>query len=217
LWSYSPDANAWTEVGRNSERPAPREEAIAVWDTANAQLLVYGGDREGRSVDDLWAYRPVSDAWVELDPAAPWPAARFRHAAVWDPTGEQMLVFAGYGGGFPGGYLNDVWSYRPSTSAWTRVETIGPLPAPRSRHIAVWDAAAQRLLVWGGFAGGVDYLADLWAFLPLEDRWQPVAPPAAPPARAAAAAAWDPDRRQLLIQGGGGSALSDELWSYHEE
>ena len=215
LWSYRPDTNTWEELGRTGPRPPPREEHSAVWDAAGGQMLVYGGAREGRTVDDLWAYGSTTDSWVELDPEGDWPAARFRHTAVWDATDGRMLVFAGYGGGFPGGYLNDVWSYRPSANTWDRLDAPGSdSPQPRARHVAVWDPARGRMLAMGGFAGGIEYLADLWSFDPGEATWQQLRPAARPGARSAHVAVWDTGGGQMLVHGGSGSALSDELWSY---
>jgi N-acetylneuraminic acid mutarotase len=214
LWSYRPDTNTWEELMVGGERPPPREEHAAVWDTTNGQMLLYGGDRDGRAIDDLWAYRPATNSWVELAPDGPWPAARFRHTAVWDAAGGQMLVFAGYGGGFPGGYLNDVWSYRPSADAWTRLAGPEDAPPPRSRHIAVWDHEGDRLLIAGGFAGGIDYLADLWIFSPADGSWRLLQAEGGPAARAAQAAVWDGAGRRMFVQGGSGSSPSDEFWSY---
>jgi N-acetylneuraminic acid mutarotase len=214
LWSYRPDTNSWEELAGGGPRPPPREEHTAVWDSAHGQMLLYGGARDGRIVDDLWAYRPATDTWVELDPQDVWPAARFRHSAVWDATNAQMLVFAGYGGGFPGGYLNDVWSYRPGPDRWERLDVGGLTPPPRSRHVAIWDADAARMLITGGFAGGIDYLADLWSFSPGENRWQQFGPDGGPAPRAGEVAVWNTRGRQMLVHGGSGSALSDELWSF---
>src|SRR5439155_19718049 len=214
LWSYHPDTNTWMELAPG-EAPPAREEATAVWDTANGELLVYGGQRDGRLLDDLWAYEPESDSWAELDREGDWPAARARQTAVWDADAERMLVFGGYGG-LPGGYLDDVWSYEPGSNSWSPVETDGPVPSGRAGHIAVWDAASGRMLVWGGFAGGVDYLGDLWELRPDDGAWELLEPAGGPPARGGAAGVWDPTRRRLLVFGGGGSVASSELWSYED-
>src|SRR5439155_480468 len=77
LWSYHPDTNTWMELAPG-EAPPAREEATAVWDTANDELLVYGGQRDGRLLDDLWAYEPEANRWAEPDPEGDWPAARQR-------------------------------------------------------------------------------------------------------------------------------------------
>jgi N-acetylneuraminic acid mutarotase len=126
-----------------------------------------------------------------------------------------MLVFGGYGGGFPGGYLNDVWSYDPAVNGWTQLAIDQPSPPARARHSAVWDAARQRMLVLGGFAGGIDYLADLWAYEPRQDSWSRLGPGGPQMgARSAHAAVWDTARSQMILWGGYGGALYDELWTY---
>ena len=45
------------------------------------------------------------------------PPARSQHTALWDATGEQMLVF----GGSVGSRAGDVWSYKPATDRWAQV------------------------------------------------------------------------------------------------
>jgi N-acetylneuraminic acid mutarotase len=129
-----------------------------------------------------------------------------------------MVVFGGYGGSFPSGYLSDVWSYDPVGKRWTELAPNGPRPPARARHSAVWDTAGQRLLILGGFAGGIDYLADLWMYEPRTDAWTQLRP-AGPklPARSAHVAAWDPSHNQMIVYGGYGGALYGDVWTYRGE
>jgi N-acetylneuraminic acid mutarotase len=242
LWSYDPAGNSWAVLSPQSTAfgPAPREEASAVWDATYGQLLIFGGSRGGNEpLEDLWAYRPASSTWVELASDGPWPVSRLRHSAVWDSTRGEMLVFGGYGGGFPGGYLDDLWSYQPASSNWLQLSapegpeavtvaaaetsvlrpqsSVRAQPSARSRQAAAWDAPGDRMLVFGGFAGGIDYLKDLWSYQPATDTWIELTPalgPARPTARAWHAAVWDPGNRRLLVFGGQGGGPSDEIWAY---
>jgi N-acetylneuraminic acid mutarotase len=200
----------------NGLRPPAREEHTAVWDPVRHQMLIYGGTRSGRVVDDLWSYRPATDTWTELQPDSQWPAARFRHAATWDATLGRMVVSAGYSGGLPGRYLDDLWSYDPATGNWQQLAMNGPRPTERARHSLLADPRSGRLLLFGGFAGGIDYLADLWSYDPAADAWTSLATAGSPPSpRAGAMAAWDTARGQMLVYGGGaGSDAYAELWSY---
>ena len=86
------------------------------------------------------------------------PAARGYHTAVW--TGEEMLVW----GGFGGDYLNDGGAYDPVSDSWR------PIAAssldPRIRHSAIWTGS--RMIIWGGHgASGSSYsYADGAMYLP---------------------------------------------------
>ena len=215
LWSYAVESNAWEQLEPDGPRPPAREDHSAVWSPAAGRMLVFGGARDGRGLADLWSYDAATGQWTELMPDGPEPPARFRHTAVWDAAGDQMLVVGGYGGGFPGGYLDDLWSYRPSINAWVQLALDGPRPPPRARHTAIWDAGAQRILVLGGFAGGIDYLADLWSYDTRRGSWTQLSPIGPQPgARSAHTAVWDATRGQMIVCGGYGGALYDELWTY---
>ena len=48
--------------------------------------------------------------------------ARLYAAAVWDPDGQQLLVFGGKGGD------GDVWGYQPATDAWSQYVPDDPQP-----------------------------------------------------------------------------------------
>lgn len=213
LWSYHLETNSWRPLAP-TPGPLPREDHTAVWDPDGQQMLVYGGSRDGRALGDLWAYRIADDTWVELTPEEG-PPPRFRHGAVWDTVARRMLVFGGYGGAFPGGYLNDLWSWEPTTNTWTPLEADCPCPSPRARHSAVWDARGERMFALGGFAGGIDYLSDLWSYEARTNAWRQPSPTGGPPTpRSAHSAVWDSSRGQMLVYGGYGGGVYDELWVY---
>lgn len=249
LWAYKSASNVWELLSPQSSVfspalvPPPREEASIIWDAMNGRLLVFGGTRGAEPLDDLWAYWPVTNTWVELAPDGLTPVGRMRHSAVWDSARGEMLVFGGYGGGFPGGYLDDLWSYDPSANAWQQLgsapgaeaSAVGAddeltddsfslvaalaSPTPRSRHAAVWDVGGARMLVFGGFAGGIDYLRDLWSYEPSTDSWVELTPAqrtAGPAPRAWHSAVWDTTGGRLLVFGGHGGNSSDEMWSYRD-
>ncbi|MPZ13539.1 MAG: hypothetical protein GEU73_03805 [Chloroflexi bacterium] len=221
VWSYDTSRNRWTQLSPRadgasleSSSPASREEHTAVWDPRREQMLVFGGARDSRTLDDLWSFRPHSGTWTRLQPEGPTPPDRFRHAAVWDPAGDRMLVFGGYGDGVPGRYLNDLWAYEPATNSWTELTPAEPPPA-RSRQAVVWDATAQRLLVLGGFAGGIDYLNDIWTYEPEANRWRRLETTGLiPTPRASQSAIWDVETGSVLTFGGYGGGPFGELWSF---
>lgn len=133
LWAYRPATNTWTQLTPASS-PVGRDWHTAVWDATNAQMLVFGGeDGLGHNLNDLWAYRPASNAWVQLMAPNP-PSVRNSHTAVWDSANTQMLVFAGFGGTSA---LNDLWAYRPGSNAWTQLApTAGVVPTSTPTAVA---------------------------------------------------------------------------------
>ena len=119
-----------------------------------------------------------------------------------------MLVFGGYGGPQVGRYLADLWAFDPSSGRWEQLAATGPRPSPRAWHRAVWDSVRGRLMVIGGYAGGIDYFGDVWEYDPQSDRWTELesAEPF-PTARAQHVAVWADDH--VLVHGGNGT---NEIW-----
>jgi N-acetylneuraminic acid mutarotase len=212
LWRFDVETRAWQQLETEGTSPRAGEDLSLVWDPVQEQLLAYGGTRGEGGTSDLHAYRPAANAWISLgNQDRPEPVRRYRHSAVWDPVGERMLVFAGYGGPEVGSYLDDLWSYDPAADTWEQLDAGQTAPPPRAWHRAAWDPVQERLLVLGGFAGGVDYLDDVWAYDPEADAWEELsfAEPA-PTARAQHSAVWAVD--SLLVFGGSGGSLNGELW-----
>jgi N-acetylneuraminic acid mutarotase len=212
VWSYQPVGNRWTRLADGTAGPVGRAFHSAAWDPRGRQLWIYGGlGANGSAVEDLWSFRPATGAWQRFA-GGPGPRARARHTAVWDPVAGEMLVYGGYRD--QEGYTSEVWAFRPEEARWVVREATGAAPVGRSRHTAAWDSASQRMLIFGGFVGGVDYLGDLWAYEPARNAWTQVTAPGGPAARGDAMAIWDPTARQLLVYGGGAGDPTNELWSY---
>jgi hypothetical protein len=72
----------------------------------------------------------------------------------------------------------------------------------------VWDEAQGRLVIIGGFAGGVDYLGDAWEYDSETDAWieLEIGEPQ-PTARAQHVAVWAND--SILVHGGN---FTNEVW-----
>ena len=49
-------------------------------------------------------------------------------------------------------YMNDLWSFNPTTMAWTRIEATGDVPSERSNSTLHYDSQRQRLILFGGGA-----------------------------------------------------------------
>ncbi len=107
------------------------------------------------------------------------PGRYSRAAMAFDDRQGVMLLFGGDASpadgvlGFP---TNDLWQY--DGTAWIPVVVNGVKPAARSGHAMVYDPVAQRVLLFGGDAGGGSFLNDFWAFAfsgPAAGAWQRLA------------------------------------------
>jgi hypothetical protein len=121
-----------------------------------------------------------------------------------------MIVF----GGFDGIYRNDVWALSLSSpETWTQLSPSGPLPPARYVHTAVYDAARDRLIVFGGSGG--TYLNDVWALTFADLTWHAIVTGGAPPSpRVQMTAVLDAAHDRMVLFGGyDGSANLQDCWS----
>ncbi len=177
LWAYQPGPNATVEL-RPAGGPPARSRHSAIWDSNDSQMLIFGGTdlMSGAALSDLWAYRPATNAWIDLT-APGGPSPRASHSAVWDPVRAQMIVFGGTGD--DGEPLDDLWGYRPSAGGWFRIDAANG-PSARAGHVAVWDREFDdefsQMLVYGG-EDERGFENDLWAYRPQTNTWARLASP----------------------------------------
>jgi N-acetylneuraminic acid mutarotase len=214
LWSYELSSNTWARLSPDGLSPSERYEHSAVWDPLHNQMLIFGGHNPaGGRHDDLWVYQATTNTWLSATGTGPLPAARERHTAIWDATNARMLVFAGLG---QHDELGDLWSYEPSSKAWSQLPPIGVRPSPRAGLTATWDVANDRLLVFGGGAGtAVGVFNELWSYQPGTDWSKVTSVGQLPPARQNHTAVWDPVNAQMLVFGGWTpTADQSDLWAF---
>ncbi len=100
-----------------------------------------------------------SPTWTQLFPTGGPPGIRLSHTAVYDPSTNRQILFAG-GVGLGAALLNDVWVLENAnglggTPNWVQ---LNPAPDPatngtplaRRFHHAVYNSATNRMMVFGG-------------------------------------------------------------------
>src|SRR5438445_9111313 len=159
--------------------PPPRGFHTCIYDAANRRLIVFGGYDGVGFRNDVWALSlSGAPGWTEITPSGPSPAPRDLMEAIYDPPQARLVVF----GGWNGAQLADTWTLSLGpTPVWTPLVT-GPGPNPRREYSAIYDAARDRMVLFGGFAGydlsdPGQYAADTWALeLRGTPSWQLVDP-----------------------------------------
>ena len=153
----------------------------------------------------------LSGYWTKLPAADPAPSPRSGMSLVYDADHVQMLLFGGWDNDTDFG---DTWSYDLDAATWTDQKPGGTLPAPRALYQAVWDAAAARLVLFGGTSDAGRF-GDTWTFDPTADVWTETAGAGAPQARSAHAMVYDSDAGRVLMFGGVGDAgRFGDTWTY---
>jgi hypothetical protein len=137
------------------------------------------------------------------------PIARIEDTMVYDSAHARMIMFGGYDLNF--NRMNDLWEYDPATQTWTN-RTPSPLPAAwpsrRSGHTMAYDAANQRVVMFGGWSDNGDFLNgthlnDTWEWNTNTKVWTNVTPSGTKPfARRGARMVYDSARSRIVMFGG---------------
>ena len=110
-WSLSLSGTlAWSQISPPDPLPSARSGMSMVYDSTRDRILVYGGGGATGTLGDAWALSLSGPpTWAQAAPTGNVPPVRAAHAAVYDPSSDQMVI---YGGNNTGARLNDSWSFR---------------------------------------------------------------------------------------------------------
>jgi N-acetylneuraminic acid mutarotase len=155
-------------------RPQARQRVEGVLDPSAQKILVYGGDEAPVSTalpaprqltDDLWSYDVACGTWTQLGMQEA-PGAQGEYAATFDTKRNRMILIAGQKGTATSPPLvEEVWAYDTAAMMWTQLKPTGS-PGARVGHRAIYDAAHDRVVMFGGEKSinfnAADMLGDTW-------------------------------------------------------
>ncbi len=140
--------------------PSARALHSTVW--TGSEMIVWGGS----GLNTGGRYDPITDNWQPTSTGANAPSGRTQHAAIWDATNNQMIIW----GGFDGTKLNTGGRYDPNTDTWQSTSTGTNVPSGRYDHKAVWDTVNNQMIIWGGYDGTRPIAGGRYD--PISDNWQ---------------------------------------------
>jgi len=156
LWQLSLSGTpTWTHL---APAGTPPSSGGAIYDPIRDRMLVFGS-----GTNQVWQLSLTgTPTWTLLAPTGTPPSARSRPSLIYDPVRDRMVIFAGYDAANINLQKNDVWALSlAGTPAWSELHPLGPVPAPREGHRAVYDALRDRMVIYGGFSAASP--EDLWA------------------------------------------------------
>ena len=196
-----PADGAWTPLLPG--RVAVRSNA---YDAARSRILVWGA---AAFTADVWALTLSEEpGWTLIRGVGAPPPQRDGASAIYDPVRDRLLMFGGRtdtldaSGESQFVYLNDVWALSLSgTPTWSRIEITGDAPRGRCDHAAIYDAARDRMVIYGG--GNPYDSSDVWALMLGEDpMWIRLDAEDAPAlTRTNPVAIYDPSGDQMVVVG----------------
>jgi hypothetical protein len=206
----------WTTLATTGTKPNAVSEYSAIYDPVRDRMVVFGGSNGTTNPSytnavSVLTFSPTP-TWSTLSPTGTPPIARGGQTAIYDPTGDRMIIFGGH---YPMGFLNDVilneaWSLSLSgTPAWTFLTPTDSVPPARFGHTSVVDPIAQRMIIHGGSVN------DTWAMSLTAGNvatWTQL--PSVPPGRNNHFACWDTVGERMMIYGGTGACgVRTDLWA----
>lgn len=226
----------WTQLSPAGGLPSPRLAHSAVYDSATNRMIVFGGEVAQATppalivVNETWVLSNANGAggtpvWTLLSTAGGPPSVRWAASVVYDSATNRMIVFggqttaAGSGGGL-NTTVNDLWVLSNAngiggTPAWTQLSPLGTPPSARAGAGAVYDPAANRMIIFGGnspaLATGDGGGNDVWVLsnangLGSPPAWTQLLPtrfvPGVPSPRIGNSAVYDPASHRLIVFGG---------------
>lgn len=206
---------AWIQLSAAGGPPPSRLRHSAVYDPHSNRMIVFGGnDCFSTNFGDVWVLSNANGlggtpTWAQLSPAGTPPGPSEDHTAVYDPGTNTMIVF---GGTIGGSNSNAVWVLANAngiggTATWTQLSPSGTLPPGRELHSAVYDAANNLMIIFGGGNSG-GLLSDVWVLSNANGiggtpSWTQLGPfPVSPGTREAHTAVYDPATNKMTIFGG---------------
>jgi len=213
-WLYDDQASTWRNL-LPVDGPSKRDQQAMIWEDTQAKAILFGGFANAFALKDTWAYDSASNTWVNRSPVDSPPTLR-RHAMVYDPIHQKVILFGGYNGTR---YLNETWSYDYATNQWTNLNPSNPPPA-RGCHGMSYDQAHERVLLFGGWDQvGPTVRGDTWAYDYDANAWTNLNPCNSPSPRLEVSMEYVSSIQKILLFGGtwAWENRNNELWSYDWE
>lgn len=202
---------AWENITPTSG-PAPeaRRNGVAIYDPVERRAIIFGGTGTSGLLNDLWAFEVRNNAWEKLEATGTPPPPRFGFDAVYDPVGQQMVVWAGQGAGF----FNDTWTLNLRTLEWRNVT---PAARPKARYgsASIFDPQTRSLVQFAGFTEEARRFQDTQVFSLNANNWTDVTPAGdKPQVRCLLTGAYDAVGKRMIIYGGQRNGPLDDLWAF---
>jgi hypothetical protein len=145
----------WTQLSIPGMHPAARATHVAAYDQANNRMIIQGSYVDAQT----WVLTNANGlggtpAWIQLSPTGTPPNSNFGNQAIYDPTENELIVFAGNPTGASSAALSVFRLTNANglggTPAWSQVATPGG-PPNQTLDFSVWyQPSTDRATAWGG-------------------------------------------------------------------
>ena len=206
-WTLADRSDGWLPV----DSLAPVGGDTIAYDSESGQVILYTA-WEGPS--EIWAMAPTTGEWVQMSTDSV-PQGIWAPHLVYDEESDVVIMIGPPDPSPESGIAT--WAYDFDVDSWTEMHSASTMPK-RWFPAMAYDAAADRVIVFGGFSANDAPLADTWAYDFNSDTWTELMPDVSPPPRGYSAMAYDPISDRTILFGG--STHTDPLndtWAYDSQ
>ena len=203
-WSLSfSGAPTWTRISATGTLPPPLHGHSAVYDSRLQRMVVVGGAKSEGFSNRVYALSfGTKLSWSTVNTYPPTTMANgfSGHVAVFDPVGNQVVMFGGETRDAYGQIvdLQTTSTLSLATSQWT-ANPVGYGPSARHLHCAAFDSKRRAMLV----VGGRQFETGIHRYTIATKSWSVSFPPSWQSLdRDEAMAAYDPVNDRLVVTGG---------------
>lgn len=111
-WVYRIATNTWTRM-YPPVSPSARNQHTLTYDAEHGVVLLVGGSGASGTLNDTWVYNLAANTWTQVI-ATPAPDARRLHAAVYDASRGEHVIYGGNKAS--GATTSEVWAFRLAPS-----------------------------------------------------------------------------------------------------
>ncbi|MBI1761245.1 MAG: hypothetical protein HYR56_07410, partial [Acidobacteria bacterium] len=197
----------------SGDKPEARRNGVAVYDPIGKRVIIFGGSGDNGPLNDTWAFSLETRAWAKLSTVGTPPPPRFAFDGVYDPAGQQLVVYAGQGSGF----FNDTWTLNLTTLQWRDVSPAADSARPKKRYgsAGIFDPVSRSLVSFAGFTSEAGRFNDSQSFSLANNAWQDWSPNGTrPQIRCLLTGAYDRANRRMIIYGGQRNGPLDDIWAF---
>jgi len=152
VWALrlTPGAESWQQLYPSGTPPCARRQIDGIYCPARNSIIFFGGEGVNTTYDDLWELKLEPLMWQSIPVSGTRPGTRATNAIAYNRANNRMIIF---GGGYNGGYYNDVWALDLTISSehWTRLYPTGTAPEERSGFAFAYNAGTNKLYIFDGF------------------------------------------------------------------
>jgi hypothetical protein len=173
-WAYDYNSDTWTEM-KPKTIPTGRNYHAMTYDAKNDRVLVWGDNSDGPDDKSMWSYNFNKNTWQEMKLGeSAYPAGRDYPVMAYDAESDRTILYGGVI--FDGDEIGDeTWVYDSNT--WTKMKPSN-VPGKLSRHAIVYDNAADRIIIFGGWIDHdeTNFSNQTWSYDFNTDTWTNLTP-----------------------------------------